>query len=106
MFPVLRLPFEHPRWSLGCRSRQQGQLTTEERGEAAAQRGPILAGNGEVTTEVEEGLLVDLGLDGMEADQAMANIWVIVERPCDCMPTIAGDTSNAAGSVDGRLPTG
>ena len=85
---------------------QQGQLTAEELIKAAAHQEPVLAGGGEVTAEVEEGLLADLASDGMGADQAMANIWVIVERPCACISAIAGDTSNAAGSADWRLPTG
>ena len=38
----------------------QGQLTAEDLVETAAQQGPVMAGDGEVATEVEEGLLADL----------------------------------------------
>ena len=39
---------------------KQGQLTAEDPVQTAAQQGPVVAGDGEVASEVEQGLLADL----------------------------------------------
>ena len=45
---------------LGRALLQQGQLTAEDLIQTAAQQGPVVAGDGEVASEVEQGMLADL----------------------------------------------
>ena len=54
--------------------RQQGQLTAEDLIQTAAQQGPVVAGDGEVASEVEQGLLADLARDAMGANQAVGEV--------------------------------